>query len=70
MRLAIKTFSYGITHIIVATTVAYMLTGNLIASFGIGLIEPVIQTGVYALHERLWENRRGSGKALAGSATP
>ena len=55
MRLAFKTTSYGITHIVVATAVAYTLTQNIAAAIGIGLIEPIIQTGVYSLHEYLWE---------------
>lgn len=57
MRLAMKTVSYGIVHVAVATTVAYALTGNLAAAIGIGLIEPFIQTGVFAVHELLWESR-------------
>lgn len=58
MRLALKTGSYGLTHIVVATGVAYVLTGNLAAAIGIGLIEPVIQTGVFTVHEYLWESRK------------
>lgn len=57
MRLAMKTVSYGITHVAVATAVAYVLTGNLAAAIGIGLIEPIIQTGVFTVHELLWETR-------------
>ena len=56
MRLALKTTSYSITHIIVATSVAYLLTGNLLAALGIGLVEPIVQTAVYSLHEYLWEH--------------
>jgi len=40
----------------VAITVAYLLTGNITAAVGIGLIEPLVQTGVFALHERIWES--------------
>lgn len=58
MRLALKTLTYSITHIAVATTVAYMLTGNFAAALGIGLIEPIIQTGVFTFHEWLWEHKR------------
>lgn len=58
MRLALKTMSYGATHIVVATLVAYALTGNLMAAVGIGLIEPIIQTGVFTLHEMLWEGKK------------
>lgn len=60
MRLVLKTTSYGITHIIVATAVAYAITGNLAMALGIGLIEPIVQTGVFALHDYLWERNKQS----------
>ena len=66
MRLATKTLTYGIAHIAVATAVAYALTGNLAASIGIGLIEPIIQTGVFTLHEILWEGRPGGARRVQG----
>ncbi|WP_169569954.1 DUF2061 domain-containing protein [Sneathiella limimaris] len=55
MRLALKTASYGLLHILVATTVAYVLTGNLVAAVSIGLLEPIVQTVVFSIHEYLWE---------------
>lgn len=58
MRLAAKTFTYAILHVAVATAVAYSLTGNLAVALGIGLIEPIIQTGVFAVHEHIWERKR------------
>lgn len=58
MRLAAKTFTYAILHVGVATAVAYALTGNLMVALGIGLIEPIVQTGVFALHEHVWERKR------------
>jgi uncharacterized membrane protein len=65
MRLALKTLSYGVLHVGVATTVAYALTGNLVTALGIGLLEPVVQTGVFAVHEWLWER-----KPVAAPTTP
>ncbi len=55
MKLLLKTLSYGATHIVVATMVAYALTGDLLTAIGIGLIEPIVQTGVFAVHDWLWE---------------
>jgi len=55
MRLALKTLTYGMVHVSVATTLAYVMTGDIRTALGIGLIEPVLQTFVFALHERLWE---------------
>ncbi len=59
MRLLFKTISYGTLHVCVATTVAYALTGNFALSLGIGLIEPLVQTAIFPLHEWLWEHRSG-----------
>ncbi|MEK9751796.1 MAG: DUF2061 domain-containing protein [Rhodospirillaceae bacterium] len=71
MRLALKTLTYGIAHVAVATAVAYALTGNLTASIGIGLIEPIIQTGVFTVHEILWEGRPGQrGRASSPGPAP
>ena len=58
MRLIMKTTSYGILHIFVATTVAYAITGSLTMALGIGLIEPIVQTGVFALHDYIWERNK------------
>lgn len=55
MHLMMKTISYGVIHIIVATIVAYSITGNLAMALGIGLIEPVVQTGIFAIHDYFWE---------------
>lgn len=57
MRLAAKTLSYGLVHVTVAASVAFVLTGNWAIALGIGLLEPVVQTLVYPLHEKLWERK-------------
>lgn len=67
LRLTLKTISYGTVHVAVATTVAYALTGNFTAALGIGLIEPAIQTGVFALHEMLVEGKANAAKAASHS---
>ena len=56
-KLLLKTISYGITHLCVATAVAYVITGDIRMSLGIGLIEPIIQTGIFAIHDYLWEQK-------------
>lgn len=56
-RLLAKTATYGTLHICVAVTIAYMITGSLIASLGIGFIEPLVQAFVFALHESVWEHK-------------
>ena len=54
MRLAAKTASWSVTHMLVAIAVAYALTRNWQAALAVGLIEPIFQTIAYALHERAW----------------
>lgn len=53
-RAALKTLTYGLMHFSVAVTVAYAVTGSWAAALGVGIIEPLIQTGFYNLHEKLW----------------
>lgn len=62
MRLLTKTISYGILHVAVATSVAYLLTGNIAMALGIGLIEPCVQTFVFSIHEWIWEHKNQSFK--------
>ena len=56
-KLLFKTTSYGIIHLCVAVSVAYGITRDIRMALGIGIIEPIIQTGVFAIHDYLWENK-------------
>jgi uncharacterized membrane protein len=49
-----KTASYYVLHILVAATVAYLVTGNLIASLTLSLLEPTVQAFAYFFHEKAW----------------
>lgn len=66
MRLVLKTLSYGSAHVVVAVLVAYVITGDIIQALGIGLLEPVVQTGVFALHEMFWEGTLKARMAKIG----
>ena len=69
MLLALKTGSYSVMHLVVAITVAYALTQDWRAALAIGLIEPIVQTFAYFLHDRIWsriEKRRVAEPAPAG----
>lgn len=69
MLSAFKSFSYCLMHLAVAMAVAFALTGSWAIALGIGLIEPMVQTVFYALHERVWDRllarRRGRPTRLA-----
>ena len=50
-----KTASYYVIHITVAALVAYAVTGNLIASLTLSLLEPTVQAVAFFFHEKGWE---------------
>ncbi|WP_082492962.1 DUF2061 domain-containing protein [Acidovorax sp. Leaf160] len=58
-----KTGSYYLIHICVAALVAYAVTGNLVASLTLSLLEPTVQAVAYFFHEKAWaraaERRNG-----------
>lgn len=56
-RLIIKTISYGMMHLVVATTVAYIITDDITVSLSIGIIEPMAQTVMFAIHDYLWDRK-------------
>ena len=55
MRQIAKTGSYSAMHLLVAVTVAYVLSGDWRIALGIGIVEPLVQTVAYTVHERVWE---------------
>lgn len=61
----LKTATFGIMHFTIAVAVVYAFTGSLALGGLIGVIEPLINTVGYVIHERLWERfraaRRGEG---------
>ena len=57
MRDLFKTGTYGTMHLVVACVVAYAISGSWQVALGIGLVEPLVQTLFYGLHERLWSRQ-------------
>ena len=54
MKIACKTATYSVMHMVIAFAVALALSGNWKLALSISLIEPAIQTVAYFLHERAW----------------
>ena len=52
-----KTLSYGTMHFVVAISVAFALTGDWRIALSVGVIEPLVQTLAYTVHERAWKKR-------------
>ena len=64
-RPALKTLTYSLMHFAVAITVAFALTRSWQAALAIGMIEPLVQTVAYTVHERVWERLGLRSKAAA-----
>ena len=69
-RSALKTLTYGLMHLVVAVAVAYALTRDWRIALAIGIIEPVVQTGAYALHERAWARAARRRQARVSTEAP
>ena len=65
--LTLKTFSYFLVHMGVATTLVWAVTGDLRAALTLGLLEPLVQTVAFGAHERAWGwwSRRDRAPAVA-----
>ena len=65
-----KTFSFGVLHMTVAFTVAYLMTGTVMVGAAIALVEPAVNTVAYFFHEKVWERfRRRQATASRGLGT-
>lgn len=53
-----KTLTFGLMHVTIAFLVVWALTGSPAISGAVALIEPLVNTLGYAVHERLWARRQ------------
>ncbi|MCZ8294759.1 MAG: DUF2061 domain-containing protein [Hylemonella sp.] len=63
-----KTASYYVLHITVAAGVAYAVTGDLLVSFTLSLLEPTVQAFAFFFHEKVWE--RAAQTATTRASAP
>ena len=63
----LKTLTYGVMHVIVATTLAYLLSGSWAIALSIGLLEPFVQMFFFYGHERLWNRVKTRADSQAGT---
>ena len=61
-----KTGSYYVMHILVAAAVAYAVTGDVLMSLTLSLLEPTVQAFAFFFHEKAWQ-RAEQVKALRAS---
>lgn len=66
-----KTLTFALMHFSVAFAVAYALTGDIIVGGTVAMIEPLINTVAYTIHERIWTRfrQRRQGSPLPAGAT-
>ncbi|WP_297510327.1 DUF2061 domain-containing protein [uncultured Caulobacter sp.] len=53
-RTLMKTCTYGVMHLTVAVTVAFVLTHDWRIALAVGVVEPLVQTLAFVVHERCW----------------
>lgn len=70
MRDLAKTSTYAVMHFCVAVSVAYALTWDIRIALGIGLIEPLVQTAAYAVHERGWARWSAAASPVGQGTSP
>ena len=68
-RAIAKTATYGAMHFTVAVLVAFFVTRSWVTALSVGILEPMIQTVFYNIHEYLWGRAKG-GDTPAPSLAP
>ena len=66
-RTYLKTGTYYVMHITVASCVAYAVTGDLVAALTLSLLEPTVQMFFFFVHEKLWEKKAHAQRQMRSS---
>lgn len=59
-----KTLTFALLHLIVGFSVTYAFTGSVAIASGVAIVEPLVNTVVFYIHELGWQ-RYGAGKPSA-----
>ncbi len=70
LRTLKKTASYYLVHITVAALVAYAVTGHLLMSLTLSLLEPTVQAVAFFFHEKAWERWDKPRTMITTRSTP
>ena len=62
-----KTLSFAVMHTGVAFSVVWLMTGDALIGGAVALVEPLVNTLGYHVHEALWARRRAM---QTGAAEP
>ncbi len=58
-----KTITFAITHMSVAFAVGWAMTGSAAIGGALALVEPLVNTVAYFVHEKVWERRSHGDRA-------
>lgn len=62
-----KTLSFAVMHIAVAFSVVWLMTGDVLIGGAVALVEPMVNTVGYHIHEAFWTRRRALRSAGTGA---
>ena len=65
-----KTTSFAVMHFTVAFGVAYALTGDVVVGGAVAMVEPLVNTVAYHLHEKVWRRLEGRRRPGGGDPVP
>lgn len=68
-----KTTSFAVVHFGVAFTVSYLLTGSAVIAGALALIEPLVNTVAFFIHDWAWDRVgqvRAGLQAASGATIP
>lgn len=68
-RVALKSSTYAVMHLLVAIAVAYALTRDWRVALAVGLVEPFVQTIFFTIHDRVWARIETRPARLADQAS-
>lgn len=54
----LKTSSFAATHFTVAFVVVWLISGDILVSSLVAMIEPAVNTVAYHFHEKIWDRIR------------
>lgn len=64
-----KTLTFACLHFLVGFSVTFAFTGSLAIAGGVAIVEPLINTLVFYLHELGWQRARSPASSSRGAAS-
>lgn len=65
-----KTASFAMVHFTVAFSVGYLMTGSMAVGGAIAIVEPLVNTVAYHVHERVWRWKSAMPGKTASAPEP